>query len=170
MSWLSSRAHELATSDAWKRDLEAAEAADSGKDPKLSANLRELRREFDRATKLPTELVARASTASSLAKHAWADARKRADFTTFAPHLESLLGIAREKAGLWGYCGEPYDALLEEYERGTATAAVASLFDAMRPQLRDIAARAQYLDSVTRVPSVPSGCGFRRRYQSIIWC
>ena len=142
LAWLSSRAHELATSDAWQRDLEAAEAADPGNDPKLTANLRELRREFDRATKLPVELVARESTASSLAKHAWADARKRSDFAAFAPHLEILLDIAREKADLWGYSGEPYDALLEGYERGTSTAAVADLFDAMRPELRETAARA----------------------------
>lgn len=142
LAWLSSRAHEIATSEDWRRDLEAAEAADRGDDPKLSANLREMRREFDRATRLPVELVSRESAATSLAKHAWADARRHADFASFAPHLETLLGIAREKAELWGYSGEPYDALLESYERRTSTAAVAELFDAMKPALRDTAARA----------------------------
>jgi len=44
LAWLSSRAHELATSDAWKADLESAESSDPGTDPKLTANLRELRR------------------------------------------------------------------------------------------------------------------------------
>ena len=156
LSWLSSRAHELATSDAWKSALEAAEAANPGNNPKLTANLRELRREFDRATKLPVELVARESTATSLAKHAWADARKRADFSTFAPHLETLLGIAREKAGLWGYSGEPYDALLESYERGTSTAAVAALFDAVKPALRETAAKAVEKSSA-RAAKLPPG-------------
>jgi carboxypeptidase Taq len=156
LAWLSSRAHELATSPAWQRDLEAAEAADPGNDPKLSANLRELRREFNRATKLPVELVARDSTASSLAKHAWAEARKRSDFAAFAPHLKTLLGIAREKADLWGYSGEPYDALLEGYERSTSTAAVASLFETMRPELRETAARAVE-KSAARAVSLPPG-------------
>lgn len=156
LSWLSSRAHELATSDEWKSELESAEAANPGKDPKLTANLRELRREFDRATKIPVELVARESTASSLAKHAWADARERSDFSTFAPHLETLLGIAREKAALWGCTGEPYDALLEGYERGTSTAAVAALFDALKPALRETAARAVE-KSAARAASLPPG-------------
>jgi len=156
LAWLSSRAHELATSEAWKNDLEAAEAADAGTDFKLTANLRELRREFDRATKLPVELVARDSVASSLAKHAWADARERSDFSSFAPHLETLLGIAREKAELWGYANEPYDALLEGYERGTSTAAVAGLFDAMRPSVREIAARAVE-NSAAHAPVLPAG-------------
>lgn len=156
LAWLSSRAHELATSDSWKRDLEAAENSDAGNDFKLTANLREFRREFERATKLPVELVARQSSASSLAKHAWADARKRSDFPTFAPYLETLLGIAREKAELWGYAGEPYDALLEEYERGTSTAAVADLFDVMKPDLRDTAARAVE-KSASLAPRLPDG-------------
>jgi carboxypeptidase Taq len=156
LAWLSSKAHELATSEDWKRDLEAAENTDSGTDPKLTANLRELRREFDRATKLPTELVARESTATSLAKHAWADARKKSDFASFAPHLEKLLGIAREKADLWGYHGEPYDALLEGYERGTSTAAVAALFDTMKPALRETAAKAVE-KSAARAATLPPG-------------
>ncbi len=156
LAWLSSRAHELATSDEWKCDLESAEAADSGTDAKLTANLRELRREFDRATKLTVELVARESTATSLAKHAWAEARKHSDFPAFAPHLETLLGIAREKASLWGYTGEPYDALLTGFERGASTAAVAALFDAMKPALRETAAKAVE-KSAARKATLPAG-------------
>lgn len=156
LAWLSSRAHELATSDAWKNDLESAEAANPGTDPKLTANLNELRREFDRATKLTVELVARDSVASSLAKHAWADARTRSDFPTFAPHLETLVGIAREKTELWGYASEPYDALLDGYERATSTAAVAGLFDEMRPALREIATQA-VAKSASKNPRLPDG-------------
>jgi carboxypeptidase Taq len=156
LAWLSSKAHELATSDAWKCALEAAEDDDPGTDLKYRANLRELRREFDRATKLSSELVVRDSVAGSLAKHAWADARARSDFSSFAPHLATLLEIAREKADLWGYDDEPYDALLEGYERGTSTAAVASLFDAMRPAVREIAAGA-VAKSAAHVVALPPG-------------
>lgn len=156
LAWLSSRAHELATSDDWKRALESAEGADPGNDPRLSANLRELRREFDRSAKLSVELVARESTAKSLAMHAWADARKRSDFTSFAPHLETLLGIAREKADRWGYASEPYDALLEGYERSTSTAAVAALLDDLKRSMTDISAKAVE-KSNSRNAKLPAG-------------
>ncbi len=156
LAWLSSRAHELATSAAWREDLETAEAANKGGDAKLTANLRELRRESDRTNKLSVDLVARDSLACSLAKHAWADARQRSDFSTFAPHLEKLLGIAREKAERWGYADEPYDALLEGHERGTNTATVAALFDAMKPSARETAARAVE-NSLSQVPTLPAG-------------
>jgi len=156
LAWLSASAHELATSDDWKRALETAIEEDDGSDAKTTANLREMRREFDRATKLPVELVARASSATSLAKHAWADARKRSDISTFAPHLETLLDIAREKADLWGYPDEPYDALLEGFERGARTAAVAQLFESMKPELRETAALAVE-KSATRAVKLPPG-------------
>jgi carboxypeptidase Taq len=152
LAWLSSRAHEMATSEDWKNALESAENERGHQD----TNLRELRREFDRASKISVELVARDSIASSLAKHAWAEARERSDFSIFAPHLETLLLIAREKAELWGYEGESYDALLDGYERGTPTAAVASLFDAMCPALKELAARAVEI-SAQQSPSLPPG-------------
>jgi carboxypeptidase Taq len=137
LAWLSERAHELGTSAAWGDALAAAEADATA--PALTAAMR---RDFDRATKLPGELVAREAQASSLAKVAWADARKRSDFASFAPHLETLLGIAREKAERWGYQAEAYDALLDTYERGATAAGIASLFDVLKPQLRELAAAA----------------------------
>ncbi|MEK7953962.1 carboxypeptidase M32 [Luteolibacter soli] len=137
LAWLSERAHELGTSAAWGDALAAAEADATA--PALTAAMR---RDFDRATKLPGELVAREAQASSLAKVAWADARKRSDFSSFAPHLETILGIEREKAERWGYQAEAYDALLDTYERGSTASNIASLFDALKPQLRELAAAA----------------------------
>lgn len=142
LSWLSASAHTLATSDDWKAALEEAEAANDGRCETLSGNLREMRRQFDRATKLPVELVARESEATSLGKHAWAAARKASDFAAFAPHLESLLAIAREKADRWGYESEPYDVLLDTYERGSSSARISQLFGDLKPVLIGIAERA----------------------------
>ena len=70
------------------------------------------------------------------------EARGKSDFSIFAPALEDLLDIARQKADLWGYDGEPYDALLEEYERGSSTAEVAALFEGFREAIIDTAREA----------------------------
>jgi len=156
IAWLSARAHEMATSDDWRRALDEAESADSGSDARLTANLRELRRRFERATKLPVELVSRASETASLAKHAWAEARQKSEFSLFAPHLEKLLEIAREEAALWGYPEEPYDALLEGYERGSRTRGIVELFDSVRAELRAIAAEAVEI-SAAHAPGLPNG-------------
>lgn len=142
LSYLAAHAHKLATSEDFLKALAEAEAADKGSDTTLSANLRELRRESDRSVKLPTDLVARESTAQSAGHHAWIAARKASDFSLFAPHLEKLVGFALEKADLWGFANEPYDALLEGYERGTSTAAIAELFDTLRKDLAPLSAQA----------------------------
>lgn len=142
ISWLSSQAHELVTSDEWQRALDKAQAADDGSDVTTATNLALLREQLERDQKLSAEIVKRDSEATSLAKHAWAKARQSDDFAAFAPHLDTLLGIAREKAELWGYEDEPYDALLHNYERATPTREVAALFDSVESELREIAAAA----------------------------
>jgi carboxypeptidase Taq len=156
LAWLSAHSHKLATSDAWKKALETAEAGDSGNDPTLTANLRELRRDYDRSTKLTVELVSRESLAQSRGKLAWAAARERSDFSGFAPCLTELVEIAKEKADLWGYEDEPYDALMGSFERGARTVEVAALFDAMRPAAREIASSA-VARSAAQSSSLPAG-------------
>lgn len=154
LAWLSGKMHELGTSEAYQQALESAEDESSQKEPGLihSANLREFRHQFDRATKLPQSLVEKSSETAALSKAAWAEARKKSDFSCFAPHLASLLEIAREKAELWGYDDEPYDALLSNYERAAKTSDVATIFDSVSDELADIAQAA-----VERSSSTPKG-------------
>jgi carboxypeptidase Taq len=156
LSYLAAHAHKLATSDDYLKSLAAAEAADDHSDATRSANLRELRRESDRWVKIPTELVARQSTTESAAHHAWIAARKASDFSLFAPHLQKLVDLALEKANLWGFANEPYDALLEGFERGTSTAAIAALFDELGKNLSPISTQA-VAKSIANAPILPDG-------------
>ena len=84
LAWLSGKAHELSTGVQWKTLLETAEE-EATNDPTIAANLREFRHHFDRATKLPQELVERDAETSTIAKAAWAAAREASDFSLFAP-------------------------------------------------------------------------------------
>ncbi len=156
LSYLAALAHDLSTSTEYLQSLESAEKEDSGTDPTLSANLRELRRESDRSVKIPTGLIARESTAQSAAHHAWIAARKASDYSIFAPHLQSLLVFALEKADLWGFENEPYDALLEGYERGTSTATIAALFDTLQKDLAPLSAQA-VAKTASQKPILPDG-------------
>ncbi|NIP94074.1 MAG: carboxypeptidase M32, partial [Akkermansiaceae bacterium] len=141
LAYLSKKAHQLATSDRWRAALEAAET-EPITEPTQPANLREFRHQFDRATRIPDDLVERETEISSKGKAAWIEARRDSDFATFAPFLTQLLEIAREKADLWGYRDEPYDALLEEFERGASTTEVAELFDRFRGPVAELAREA----------------------------
>lgn len=141
MAYLNGKAHALATGTVFRKLLEKAES-EKRRQPKAIANLRELRRDYDRAVKLPQKLVIEESEICAHGKAAWAEARKKSDFKLFAPHLQKLVTLARKKADLWGYADEPYDALLETYERGARTAEVAALFAKLKPELTQIARQA----------------------------
>jgi carboxypeptidase Taq len=150
LSYLSGRAHVLATGKKFRTALEKAEKERRRIFSKEAANVRVMRDELERAIRIPTKLVEEESTVTTHAKAAWVEARKKSEFPLFAPHLEKLLGIARKKAELWRYADEPYDALLAGYERGAKTREVAKLFNSLKPELTKIAHAA--VERSKRVP------------------
>ena len=156
ISYLAAHAHELSTCSGYLSALAKAESNDSGENPKHTTNLREIRRESDRSVKIPTDLVARESSAQSAAHHAWIAARKSSDFSVFEPHLENLLDFALQKADLWGFKDEPYDALLEGFERNTSTKTIADLFETLREKLAPLSANAVAKTTNLR-PKLPPG-------------
>lgn len=141
IAYISGKAFELSTNEAYANALCRAEDTAS---PSLTeqANLREWRHQFNRATSLSQELVERDSKTTSLAKSAWTEAREKSDFKIFSPHFEKLLSLAKEKAELWGYEDEVYDALLGNYERGAKTKDIVTVFDSFEPQIISLASDA----------------------------
>lgn len=140
LSTLQTLAHERFV-DATTGDLldEAADAVSGdGADPQSAALLRVTRREYERARRVPSDLVARLSTAVSEAKQAWKTARADDDFAAFAPHLQRLVDLTVEKAEAIDDASPPYDVLLQEYEPGMTTDEVVHTFDALRPHLVDL--------------------------------
>jgi carboxypeptidase Taq len=107
------------------------------KDEATSANLREMRRDYDRATRLPSDLVGEIARTQSLAQEAWKKAREANDFKQFRPWLEKMIGLMRKKAECYGTppSGELYDNLLDEYEPGMTAAQIDVIFTALRPRL-----------------------------------
>ncbi len=101
------------------------------------ANIREMRRDYDLATKLPTDLVANLAKAQSEAQETWKHARTNDDFASFVPALTNVLNLTREKGECYGYAegGEVYDALINEYEPDTTAKEIESVFTPLRDRL-----------------------------------
>lgn len=102
-----------------------------------AVNLREWRRAYDRATKLPSDLVEEFARTASRAKMVWKQARRDDDFAAFAPSLEKLIKLNRRRAECWGWAddGEPWDALADGYEPDMTAAWVSSVFKPLRERL-----------------------------------
>ncbi len=111
---------------------------DSGFKEKDRAFLRQFAREYYRAVKLPKDLVVEFSKEASLSQAQWIEARKQSDFSLFAPHLQRILDLTREKAEKIGYTDHPYDALLDEFEPFATTASVKTIFGNLKPELTEL--------------------------------
>ncbi|MFK7739257.1 MAG: carboxypeptidase M32 [Planctomycetota bacterium] len=105
-------------------------------DADQQANVRELRRDYDRATKLPADLVAELAATESRAQQAWGEARAKSDFASFAPMLESMVQLQQRKADCLKRDGQQrWDALADLYEPGMQAADLQELFGPLRNRL-----------------------------------
>lgn len=136
------RMHHETFTDPRVGDLLAAceEDAALNSDPRSVAavNVREIRHDYDRQTRLPASLVAEEAELASLGQHSWAEARKNSDFSQFAPMLGRIVELLRRKAECYGWPegGEPWDALAEDYEPGCTAADVERVFVPLRDRLQ----------------------------------
>ncbi|WP_050929813.1 carboxypeptidase M32 [Aestuariivita boseongensis] len=108
------------------------------------AQLREIRRSYDRARKVPEALATKLAQLTSEAQGKWAAARADEDWFAFAPVLDEVVALKREEGAALADGGDIYDAMLQDYEPGTAAAQISEIFDAMRPRL--VALRAAILE------------------------
>lgn len=133
LATLSALAHRQFTSPEMGRCIDACEPL-GGLSPCERALVSEARYDYERARKIPEAFVERFAEEQSRAYQAWIGARAEADFAAFLPHLDSLVALSREKAEYLGYTQSPYDALLEEFERGATTAQLTALFSELAPR------------------------------------
>lgn len=92
-------------------------------------------REFEKAVKVPADLVAELARKTALAHNIWVDARKAKNFAAFQPALEDLVALVRRQANYLGYSDHIYDPLLDIYEPGMQTAEVTAVFAQLKPAL-----------------------------------
>lgn len=99
------------------------------------ALIRETRRAYDRAKKLPKKLVGDIAQATATGFANWERAKKESDFSLFRDSLQHIFELKKETAHCIGFAQSPYDALLDEYEPGTTVSQIESLFISLRQSL-----------------------------------
>jgi carboxypeptidase Taq len=137
MGILARLCHEILTHPRTGELLGQAESSGltSNRESDSAVNLREIRRTYDRAVKVPQRLVEEIARVTIQAQGVWQEARQANDFRPFRPWLEKVVALKREEAAAVGYKGVPYDALLDEYEPGATTAEITKVFAALRAEL-----------------------------------
>ena len=100
--------------------------------------IRVARHDWEKARQVPPNLTAEMRRSSSLALRAWAEARPKSDYEALKPHLERNLDLRRQYVDCFEPADEPYDILLDDYERGMKTAEVRAVFDRLKEGLIEL--------------------------------
>lgn len=134
--------------------INAAEADAANLNDWQRANLREIKRNYVKATALSEDLVTRLSRASSACEAVWRDARAGNDFKAVQPLVTELLTLVREKAAAKAEVlgVSLYDALLADYEPGGRSAEIDTVFDELEAFLPGFLG--EVLDHQAKTPKV----------------
>jgi carboxypeptidase Taq len=102
--------------------------------------------DFNKSKKLPAAFVRKLSEAVNKSFHAWIQARKENSFKIFREPLHDIIELKKQEADLLGYEKHPYDALMNDYDRGLTVATVDKLFADLKPKLSGL------IEKITDMP------------------
>jgi len=100
-----------------------------------------VRREHEKAVRVPSSLRAEMARAAAEGRPAWVKAKAESDFGSFLPVLERTVELKLRYIDCFPPHDEPYDVLLDDYERETSTAEVRTLFERLKPPLVELISR-----------------------------
>jgi len=91
--------------------------------------------DYNKANKFTSAFVRQMSETVNKSFHAWIQARKNNSFTGFCQPLNELIKLKKQEADILGYENHPYNALMNEYDRGLTVAITDKVFVDLKPQL-----------------------------------
>ncbi len=138
-------AHEALTSDEIGRLLDRLQPFEEAQpyDSDEASLVRLVRRDWEKARRVPAELQGEIARAGSLAMPVWVKARQESDFESFIPALRKNLDLRRRYVECFDDYDEPYDVLLDDFEPGMKTAEVRAVFDRLKQEQVPLVARAR---------------------------
>ncbi|MGH3003915.1 MAG: carboxypeptidase M32, partial [Gaiellaceae bacterium] len=102
-------------------------------------------RDWEKARRVPADLYAEISRSAALANPVWVEARENNDFATYLPVLRKNLDLCKRYIDCFEVDDEPYDIVLDDYERDMTTAQVRRVFDYLKehqaPLVKEVADR-----------------------------
>src|SRR5690348_10559581 len=118
--------HDMFISNQTGRLLEAAEANLNGAPPDSddASLVRVVKRRWEKARRVPSQLTADLTRAGSVGQQAWIVARRDSDFESFVPYLEHNFELVRRYIDCFDEYDCAYDVVLDDYEPGARTAEV----------------------------------------------
>jgi carboxypeptidase Taq len=140
ISTLSEISHQLfSTEELGDLLKELLQRADLSVDQKK--NVERTWEDYTKNKKYTSEFVRKLSEQVNRTFHSWIEARKKDSFSVYEKDLAALVVLKKQEADLLGYEQHPYDALLDEFEKGCTVALLDKTFDDLIPRLKELLER-----------------------------
>ena len=138
-------AHEALTSDEIGRLLDQLSPYEESQpfDSDEASLIRLVRRDWEKARRVPAELRSEMTRAASLAMPVWVKAREDKDFSQFLPALKHNFDLRRRYVECFDDYDDPYDVLLDDFEPGMKSAEVRTVFDRLKEEQVPLVAEAR---------------------------
>lgn len=101
-------------------------------------NVEKTNEDYLKNKKYTSEFVRKLSEQVNKAFHSWIESRKENSFPVFETDLDGLIQLKKQEAELLGYEHHPYNALLDEYEKGATVELLDKTFNNLLPTLKDL--------------------------------
>ena len=119
--------------------------------------------DYERNIKLSAAFVRQLSETVNQSYHAWAKARKENSFVLFEQPLHELIQLKKQEADMLGYEQHPYNALMNDYDKGQTVSKVDSLFVELKTPLLNL------LDSLKNKRSIDNSFLFQEFKKDNQW-
>lgn len=140
---LSSEVFQMKTSSVMEQLLNQLSKHEEELDQITQKSVHLLKKELYRDKKIPKDKYQEYVVLVSNAESVWEEAKKKNDFSLFKPYLEKIVKFNQEFIELWGYEGNKYNALLDQYEPGMTVEQLDPIFkdlkDALVPLIQKVA-------------------------------
>ena len=137
-------AHELFVSSETERLLDEladyASSIDPGSDD--ACLIRVVREDYEKQTRIPPDLRSEIVKAQTAGFQIWRSAKPESDYASYRPALEHNYELRHRYIELFPEADEPYDVLLDDFERGMKSAEVRAVFERMKEELVPLIAEA----------------------------
>jgi carboxypeptidase Taq len=101
-----------------------------------------VRRDYEKAVRVPADLAAEMSRARALGQAAWQEALAASDYSRFRDALARQIELRHRYVACFDDAAHPYDVLLDDYEPGLTVAALQPMFAELRDALVPLVAAA----------------------------
>jgi carboxypeptidase Taq len=147
ISTLSELAHQLFSEEPLG-DLLKELARNEELAPAQKRNVERTLEDYNKNKKYTSAFVRALSEQINKTFHAWLEARKQNRFSVYEKDLDALIQLKKEEAAILGYAQHPYDALLDEYEKGATVSLLDKTFATLLPPLKEL------FQKITAAPQV----------------